>query len=234
MNCEEALLLISAHLDNMNSPEEETALQTHLSACPECRAILKAYEEADADLAATEERAPAGLCGNVMAQIKKENRKKKFRPWAPIAAAAALFLVIGVGAVMEEYDVIDLVEEEHGMQTQAETAESSAVALTESEIAVTPRMVSVQGSQEDGACAMMSDAEETAHRIAQELEANIVLINELYYEIENFQCMTSDSGYLLYLLPDRDTATVLCENYGCLLVEQSGEMPYYALLIPQE
>lgn len=39
ITCNEALELLSAQLDGAMTIEEQTALQEHLAACPECRRI---------------------------------------------------------------------------------------------------------------------------------------------------------------------------------------------------
>lgn len=49
ITCDQALELLSAQLDGAMTIEEQTALQEHLAACPECRRIqseLKMAEEA--------------------------------------------------------------------------------------------------------------------------------------------------------------------------------------------
>jgi len=216
MKCEDALVLISAHLDHQNTKEEETALQAHLSSCSACRNVLLAYEEVDGDLASMEEKAPEDLCGNVMAQIKQENRKRKFKPWAGIAVAAALVLVIGVGAVMESYDGIDLAEEE------------SCVEETACETEAVPQTVSVRELSQESCVEV--DAETIAQQISDERNADVVLIHELYYEIERFPCETIE-GCLLYCLPDGDSLLDLQMTYDCIVFDQE-ENAYYALLVP--
>ena len=212
MKCEEALLMISGHLDQMNTPEEEAALQAHLSSCEACRAVLRAYEEVDNDLTSMQEKAPADLCGKVMAQIKKENRKKRFRPWVGIAVAAALTLVIGVGAVMEEFDVIDFVEDE---------------------LEAAPQTVSMVETKSVGRSLPAPNGEEVALQLAQDRNSNVVLVHELYSEIETYDCETLDEGYLLYILPDYDAALFLSETYGCVIYEpEERAQMSYALLVP--
>lgn len=97
MTCEEALPLLSAHLDGENSPEEEAALQAHLARCAACREILEAYEAIDRGVARPEADPPEALHANVMAQVRRRARPRR-RRWLGIAAVAAvLALVIAAG-----------------------------------------------------------------------------------------------------------------------------------------
>ena len=64
MKCEDALLLISGHVDQANTPEEEACLLVHLERCPACKRVLQAFEEMDAGLAALQEEPPAALREN--------------------------------------------------------------------------------------------------------------------------------------------------------------------------
>ena len=115
MKCEDALLLISGHIDGENSLEEEQLLQAHLADCEACRAILQAWTEADQGIASLEEDAPADLCEKVMASIGAP--KKKQRWWPVLATAAAVALVIGLGS-----DYVPAVQEEAAMPMAARTA----------------------------------------------------------------------------------------------------------------
>ena len=47
ITCNEALELLSAQLDGAITIEEQTALQEHLAACPECRRIQSELRMAD-------------------------------------------------------------------------------------------------------------------------------------------------------------------------------------------
>ena len=115
MKCEDALLLISGHIDGENSLEEEQLLQAHLADCEACRAILQAWTEADQGIASLEEDAPADLCEKVMASIGAP--KKKQRWWPVLATAAAVALVIGLGS-----GYVPAVQEEAAMPMTARTA----------------------------------------------------------------------------------------------------------------
>ena len=60
MNCEEALVLISGHLDHENTAEEEAQLQRHLEACAACRSLLDTLREMENGFPTMEE-VPDGL-----------------------------------------------------------------------------------------------------------------------------------------------------------------------------
>lgn len=206
MNCDDALLLLSGHLDGSNTPEEEAALQAHLSECEACNEMLRAYEEADAGISSLKEPAPAALCADVMAQIKRETVKKRRRPWYGIAIAAALTLVIGVSAA------VDIHEEAEEPQTVSDAA------------------VYAVGREVPAA-----DSDTLAVQIARERGAAVIVIHELFYEVETYPCQTLDEGYLLYVLPNYDLAAELAESYGCKLyepTEKTDNAVSYALLAP--
>lgn len=205
MKCEDVLLLISGHLDGENTAEEEQALQAHLCVCEECRCVMQALEEMDAGLIQTREAAPDGLCADVMAQIKRETVKKKSRPWLGIAVAAALTLVVGVGAMVEQ-------PEEPEAPRTASAAQTYTMA----------RGVS-------------ADAHAVAEGIVLERGAPVAVVRELYYELETCECETLEEGYVLYILQDPEGAAALAESYGCAIYGPVGESHTtvsYALLAP--
>lgn len=205
MNCEEALLLISGHLDDMNTPEEEAALQAHLAVCGHCREVLSVFRENDKKIAAAKEPAPKTLCGNVMAQIKGEEKKKTRHRWSGLAVAAALVLAIGIAAVRPS--VADQV----------------------------PQMVSEVQTYTMSRSMPNQDGGEVAQKIADERSGAVAVVHELYYEIESYPCETLEEGYLLYILPDHDAVVFLSENYGCVIYEPEAECEQtaaYALLVP--
>lgn len=105
MECSEALILLSGHLDGQNSPQQEAALQAHLDHCPDCRKILLDYEDTDRRLAALNAPVPENLSSSVMANIRAVPVKKKtHRPWIGIGTAtglvaAVLVLLIGTNMI---------------------------------------------------------------------------------------------------------------------------------------
>ena len=205
MKCEDALLLLSGHLDCANTAEEENALQAHLCECAACRDVLRAFELTDGELRTMKETAPDGLCADVMAQIRQEVKKKSRRPWYGLAAAAALTLVIGVSVAVNVHDEPDVPQTVSAVGTSAMRTDTSGA---------------------DGAA--------LARKLADARCAPVAVVRELYYEIET-PCEELEEGYLLYILPDRDAAAVLAENYGCAIYEPTDNTRSdvsYALLIP--
>lgn len=105
MTCENAILLMSGHLDGENSAEEEALLQAHLAACGDCRRLMSAYESIEQNTAALETPVPEGFKSGVMYRIEREanpkKQKKRFRYTGTLvgAVAAALVLMVGLGAI---------------------------------------------------------------------------------------------------------------------------------------
>lgn len=101
MTCEEALVLLSGHLDGANTPEEEARLEAHLARCPDCRRILDAYTAMDQGILELSEEPPAQLHDRIMAAVAAEpkpNRRRRVRPAVMgLAAAAVLCLALGLG-----------------------------------------------------------------------------------------------------------------------------------------
>ena len=94
MECSDALILISGHIDEQNTPQEEAALQAHLLTCPDCRKVLDAYVCIDAGVCDLNEPAPEGLADTVMSRIRTEKTKKQRSPWHSIGAAAGLVAAV--------------------------------------------------------------------------------------------------------------------------------------------
>lgn len=97
MDCSEALTLLSGHLDGENTAEEERALQEHLDACPDCRAILEAYQAIDKSVLALSEEPPEALARGVMETVKRPLKKRRFYYGGGTLAAAALIALILFG-----------------------------------------------------------------------------------------------------------------------------------------
>lgn len=101
MTCEEALVLLSGHLDGANTPEEEARLEDHLARCPDCRRILDAYTAMDQGILELSEEPPAQLHDRIMAAVAAEakpRRRRRIRPAVMgLAAAAVLCLALGLG-----------------------------------------------------------------------------------------------------------------------------------------
>lgn len=98
-HCQE---LISRLLDQdkMLSEEENRTLQAHLAECEECRLMYDAFSALSGFVGGEMEEPPAELRENVMAEIRREEIRRRnrraFRWTGFVAAAAVLLLVIGL------------------------------------------------------------------------------------------------------------------------------------------
>lgn len=100
MTCEEYLILLSGHVDGMNTEAEEQQLQAHLAQCAACRARLEAYTAVDTALAQEDALPPDWLSARIRKSLSaapEAERRKKRHPSALLAgltAAACLALVL--------------------------------------------------------------------------------------------------------------------------------------------
>lgn len=97
-SCEYYQELISRLVDDELSAGEQAVLAPHLKHCPDCAALVQAFQSISGVIAEDLAEPPEALSENVMAElrreaIKTENRKK--RRWkGPLATAACLAVVI--------------------------------------------------------------------------------------------------------------------------------------------
>ena len=103
ITCNEALELLSAQLDGAITIEEQTALQEHLAACPECRRIQSELKMAEEALPKLQQEPPKLLHDAVM-----QERKPLLRFVGVMAAAAALL------AVLAGFKLVNLPGFDHG------------------------------------------------------------------------------------------------------------------------
>lgn len=210
MNCEEALLLISGHIDQENTPEEEAQLQNHLEQCAQCREVLQAFLDMNQGLMAIREEPPADLRQNVMDVIRAESvaPKKQRRRWISLAVAAALAIVIGASA----------------MPKFTHTPSEADVPMTARSVPMAVETLSADPS------------EETVQEIADVRQAAVVVTYEMYPELEVCECETLENGALLYCLDHADAAEALSKQYNLelFLPEQALADVSYALLLPPQ
>lgn len=215
MNCEDALVLISGHLDHANSAEEEAQLREHLEQCAACRNILDAFREADAGLMELCESAPDDLCESVMQVVCAEVDRKKLRRWRELAVAACLIVAIGVGA------------------SSLPGRDSAEVQVAEASVAAD--MVVYETKTVQPMLRMAAVEQTDPQQLAEEREADIAVTQELLPEMETCTCETLESGVLLYCLDTSDGAVQLSRTYGLALYQPSnGDAANvsYVLLLP--
>ena len=88
MNCNDYLLLLSGHIDGMNTQQEEKDLRNHLQVCESCRALLDEMTKNDGILRSDQIEVPPGLTGKIMAEVRKTKKSK--RPFYISLAASGL------------------------------------------------------------------------------------------------------------------------------------------------
>ena len=106
MTCEQAMELLSPWLDGELDPELQNALEAHLEACPDCKALADALRGLDGAVAGLREPAPKSLKQGVLYKIDQATgkaKKSKFRWFGPGTAlgavAAVLVLLVGLGVI---------------------------------------------------------------------------------------------------------------------------------------
>ena len=103
-SCEYYQELISRLVDDELSAEEQAVLVSHLEHCPDCAALVQAFQSISGVIAEDLAEPPEALSENVMAELRREaiktkNRKK--RRWkGPLATAACLAVVIAAAWLM--------------------------------------------------------------------------------------------------------------------------------------
>ena len=213
MTCEEALILISGHIDQENTEVEEAQLREHLEHCSECQSVLCTFEEIDAGVLSLKEEAPAALCDDVMAAIRMETAGKKHthRRWSGLAVAAALIAVIGVGTLQKNETVAQDAVVPIAARSMPAEMDSTVVSTLEIDEAVDPQL------------------------LAEERQADVAVTEELLPEMEVCSCETLEDGSLLYCLEAADGAVCLSRLYGIALyqpVAGAASDVSYALLVP--
>ena len=102
MNCEQALVLISAALDGELTEAEKSELERHLDECPDCRAISEDFGVISVALSAMNAEAPADLIGRVNEQLDAEQpvtmtpgKVRSWRRWGSMVAMLAVVICLG-------------------------------------------------------------------------------------------------------------------------------------------
>lgn len=95
MSCDFDILLLSGHIDAMNTPEEERQLSEHLNSCEQCRALLAQMQKNDENIRILEAKVPQDLTQRIMQQVKNQPKKpKRYRTLITCGLAAAAVLAI--------------------------------------------------------------------------------------------------------------------------------------------
>lgn len=214
MTCEEALVLISGHLDGENTEQEEAQMQAHLEVCPSCREILEALSQMDLKIQNLEVEPPTHFCENVMAAIRAEQvpvRKKKHPIWPVLttAAAAALLLAVGVSTLpkpaAQAADEAEPMLARSAEDTMEFAVYDAADEDTENKMAVT--MYAAVPSGPD------------PQTLAEERSADVAVSYELLPELEGRDGEALEDGAVLYALDSAGAAVQLSRIYGLALYE---------------
>ena len=101
MNCDQALVFISAALDGELSEFEKQELERHLSDCPECRTLSEDFGVVSVALSSMYAQPPADLVGRVSALLEEEQpaaapkKARHWRKWGSMVAMLAVVLCLG-------------------------------------------------------------------------------------------------------------------------------------------
>ena len=211
MKCEDALLLISGHIDQENTPEEEAQLLQHLEVCAECRGVLRAFLNINNSVQQLDVEPPAELHQNVMKVIRAEaiKPKKQLKRWVGLAVAAAVAIAVGLTAI-PKFE-----------QTSVDPAAPMMV-----------RSMAVADVSADPA----DESSASPQDIAVMRQAAVAVTYELLAEMEICPCETLNSGELLYCFDDADAAEELSEQYNLelYLPEITVADVSYVLLLSQQ
>jgi len=102
MNCEQALVFISAALDGELTEFEQLELGRHLDSCPECRALSEDFGVVSVALSAMNAQPPVDLIGRVNELLDEEQptavapkKVSHWRKWGSMVAMLAVVLCLG-------------------------------------------------------------------------------------------------------------------------------------------
>lgn len=104
MNCDEALLSISAALDGELSPAERAKLSKHLLSCESCRELAEDLRVLNEELGRSDQPVPPELAESIRRAVAESEApsaacSKKRRPPYLQAVAAMLALCVGLGGI---------------------------------------------------------------------------------------------------------------------------------------
>jgi hypothetical protein len=152
-NCAFMQEMISRMLDEELNPEEQAALAEHLAVCPECRTMYQAFAAVSDTLRGDLAEPPEALRENVMAELRREQiRKRNLRPWrAVLSAAAVAALALGL---------------RYGLPALTPKNTMTAARQVEDTAATMLYAASVEGLQTNGAAVRAESPEEAKEEAA--------------------------------------------------------------------
>ena len=141
--CEDYQLLISRMTDEDLSPSEERELRAHIETCPDCAALYQAFSMLSGCLSEDLEESPFDLRDNVMAEIRREEIRRRNRlPKAlrvvlSTAACAAVILGVYLGTNLSKGDHLNVAAyESFAVKGAVAPAAEQKAAVTEEVIAM--------------------------------------------------------------------------------------------------
>lgn len=263
MTCEDALALLSGHLDGENTQEEEQALLAHLQVCDACRALFSAFEEADAGVLALRAEPPQGLREQIMEQVRREpmRPKRHLAPWAVPAAAAAAVVALLVGTGLLSQPLIqftaDVANTNAALETRvqmttdttAETASAPEVSAFDAEMMepVTAQNKSAADAAEeaqpetdaadtaDSTTTAAADSSSDAQEIAQARQAEVIVLSSMEPDFSGYTKEYLEDGAVLVTLEDAAALERLQTTYPDAPVfgPASGQAEQFFAMVPE-
>lgn len=124
--CKEYQELISRMVDGDLSAKEERELSAHIASCPSCAALYRAFSVLSRDLGEDLEDAPFDLQDNVMAEIRREEIRRRNR--LPVILRTVLSAAACVAVIVGVYLGVSLTRGAHlGVAAYQPSADSAAV-----------------------------------------------------------------------------------------------------------
>lgn len=158
MNCEQALILISAALDGEITPAEREQLNTHLDLCEECGALAADFGLIRTGLS-VQAAVPAGLTEETEDALDAADRRKKrtlfLRRYGSVAAMLALVISLGAialsgGGARNDAAILMFDTKMEAAPAQAAPVPSAAAnAVTQEERSVSPESEAVTSALMD-------------------------------------------------------------------------------------
>ena len=249
MTCEDALVLLSGHLDGENSEEEEARLSAHLRQCPACRELLAAFQAADQGILSLAEEPPQTLRQEILDAAYKEPRQKRrvrATRWAlPVAAAAVLAIFFGTkflpmpglqstDTAAVSYDAAtpravaeDSVDAASTEAAQPETAEAEPDFAADMADAAMPNAFLAEAPTEGAQSPL-----EAAQALAEERGAAVLVLETMDAALEALPA-EEVGGMTVITLPDAQALSALQESHpeATLVEPTSGTATAYLALI---